>query len=262
MGDLKNPSLPKVGGGNNGANAQNKKDSDLIFDVKIDTREEFPNFIDSGLISTRKLMETISDAFSQLLTDYVGCFITPYPNGGGFDVRLYFTNTGQDVTDDDGKLVRAKAFKDAPADGKSSGSKTLDTLNTIINMPKKKLYYISDAGKEFLSRFMVGGDPKNPNKVNWNNFVTEVTEHRGFNNCVYAVVFGLDLYRILSFIYGNKDENGEFYTYSVNIARQIDAMNYLLFINRVSNTKVNELSNELGYINRDAIPMVRATTGI
>lgn len=259
MGSLVNPELPTLGG-KKSAPAQEK--TDVVFDVRPEVYEEFPNFIDCGLISTTKLMGIISDAMSLILPDFAGCFITPYPNGSGYDVRFYFANKGNDVTSDQDKLIKARAFKDSPESVKESNSQILNTLNAISNIPKRKMYYMTTAGKQFLSKFMAGGDPKNPNKINWDNFTTEVDEYRQNMKSTYAVVFGLDLYRVLSYIFGNKDENGEYYTYSASIARQIDAVNYLLFLNRVSNYKVNELSRELGYVNRDSIMMVRPTSTI
>lgn len=260
MGNLVNPELPTLGKKQQSKKAQEK--TDVIFDVRPEVFEEFPNFIDCGLISSTKLMGIISDAMSLILPDFAGCFIAPYPNGSGYDVRFYFADKGDDVTNDQGKLIKARVFKNSPESVKESQSQILNTLNAISNIPKRKMYYMTTAGKQFMSKFMAGGDPSNVNKINWDNFATEIDEYRQNMKSTYAVIFGIDLYRVLSYIFGNKDENGEYYTYTASVAYMKDAVNSLLCINRVSNYKVNELSRELGYVSRDSIMMVRPTSTI
>lgn len=246
MGNLNNPDLGSA------KSKKEKEKKDKLFDVHVTEFEQFPNFVDCGLISSRKLSEIISDAMSSLLPDFKGCYIAPAPNGQTFDVRFYFDDKGEDVFDDDDNLKMARIFK-TEQNGPSTGSNTLDTIKHIVGIPMQKLYNLTPTGKEFLSKFIFSPT----GNIQWDQHVREEFERSGYNVNVYGMVYGLDLFRLLPFVFGYKDKKGTRYDYQVNVIKQTDPNNWLFLLWRASQGKADEIGRELGFSTNNSIYMVR-----
>ena len=224
------------------------------FDVKITEYEDFPTLMDTGSLSTATLMKKINGLFKQVYKDYAGCRITPLLNGAGLSTELFFTKLQQENPEP----ATEYAFSEN-APGQDGPIEMLNKLNSIARINQRKMFYITKEGKDYLSKFFPG--PANA-KIDWNQVVGEATESVGFTTCTYAVVGGLDIMKILPEIYGPKDDEGNWYTYQLNIARPISQMgpsiNNLLTLNRISAKTIRELEKELGLIPQNGINMMRA----
>lgn len=239
----------KVPTTNNNETENGSKDEE--FKVDVTQYEPFPNLMDIGSLSTATLMKKVNGFFKQVYKDYAGCRITPLPNGAGLNTELFFTKLQQENPE---PATEYAFTENAP--GQDSPIEMLNKLNSIARVNQRKMFYITKEGKDLLSKFFPGNG-----KVDWSQVIGETTENIGFTSCTYAIVGGLDIIKILPYLFGDKDDEGNWYNYQLNIARPISQIganiNNLLIINRISNKTIRELEKEVGLIPQNGINIMR-----
>lgn len=226
------------------------------FSIKVTDPEKFPNLLEGSILSLTDIMEKVSELFSSVYRDFAGCFITPLPNGAGFDTKLYFKETSP-ATDKD---VYAFAKKDYNA----SGMSVQQAYSVLASRAKQKVYEVTQDGKDGLAKFISNQFKDGKGDVKWKSIINEETQN-GVNSTTFAVVTGIDIYRVLSEIYGNKSPEGAYYQYMLNITRPISqtpgivgSVNWLVSLQRIETSKLEELCRKVGMISSQGIPMVCA----
>jgi len=95
---FKNPNLTGV----TEDNTENKKTGEgkepCRIKVPEDSKKVFQDTFKGRIMRASELSNDISELFSAAFSDFAGCWIEPYSQGGGFDLKLYFNpaqNNGQ-----------------------------------------------------------------------------------------------------------------------------------------------------------------------
>lgn len=231
------------------------------FNIKVDEVEEFPAVTESSIMSLYKIMEKVSELFSAAYKDYAGCYITPIPNGVGFDVRLFFKHVDvpQGLSEEEKKKF-VKAFQIKNYDANNMG--ITQAYGIISSRNQQRVYEMTQQGMDGLEKFVHNSSKNKNGKVNWKDIVGEQTQN-GINSTTFAVVTGLDIYKILSEIYGHKTPSGAYYQYLLNVNRPIGqnvgysgGVNWLVTLQRMEMDKFNDLCKEVGIISTNGIAMV------
>ena len=84
------------------------------------------------------------------------------------------------------------------------------------------------------------------------------------NPVTYAVVTGIDIYKLLQTIYGKKDTDGGFFQYNLTTIRPTGQsaptagamVSWLVQLEKVKTTDIAELGRKVGIISFQGIPMV------
>lgn len=246
---------------NTTANAENTKE---LLSIRIDEPEKFCNTLETEYITSKKLADKINALFSTVFSDYYGCVVAPNPNfPTAIDLTLYFRPS--EVISSDGKYP---AFTTIGSNDKNSTS-LIDRLNSIDSRFRdSKAFKMTQEAAELLHEFyQAGGKLKaDPKDYERNKLVGEVTETRGYNRFIMDSVIGIDINRVITKIYGSKNESGESVEYMVTPVRPIgnvslgnsaQSMNWILSIARVSKPQIDKISSELGLlVSGGTIPVV------
>lgn len=230
-------------------NTATKKDSEK-FKIKVSQPVKYPSLIKGGLVTSYELMDHVSSLFTIAYKDFAGCYISPRVNGIGFDVKLYFTAPNRE---NDGAVF---AFE--KHDNRTDRPKGIIAgLTSLEKRRSQQIYTLTDHGYEGLINFF-------PKGTKLNKHIFEEQQNSNINSGVYAVVVGLDINRILSTIYGEK-ENGEYLQYQLSPVRplaQINpnnpsaAMDWILSIQRISMDELDRIGSKVGLVQTSGIPMV------
>ena len=241
-----------------------KNDNRLV--IKVDTPESFPVTKTIGIFPLQDLMEKVSELFSAVYADYAGCYIVPLPNNVGFDVRLYFKSLKSSR-----EYEREQEQEDGPENNYAftvrdlnvSDSGIMDTIKVIGSRSQKKVYELTDDGKSGIGDFVLNQFKNNKGIPRWDQIVNEQVQ-QGMNPVTYAVVTGIDIYKLLQTIYGKKDTDGGFFQYNLTTIRPTGQsaptagamVNWLVQLEKVKTTDIAELGRKVGIISFQGIPMV------
>lgn len=229
-------------------------------EVPQECKKNFPITFKGGILRASDLANDISELFSGAFKDFVGCWIEAYPQGVGFDLKLYF-NPAQD--NGAGKMC---AFEVDTGDDIKSDSAIYKTLKQRELAPTRKIFKITDAAEEALAVFYPNTLKNNKGIPNWSQGLAyEQAVNGNVNNGVYAVIRCLDLNRVCQEIYGNRDEeDGSYVSYQFTplntIAPQYGAINYgndcAILVQVTSDKKAENAGRAVGIISSYGIPMV------
>lgn len=244
MAKLENPELN--GKSNQKTEEQKGKGDKKKYSFRL---SEFLDLPKMGDVSIMKLSELAADAGKMLAlayNDLVGVNIDLFPNGQGFQTKLYFSKIAESHN-------CPNAFKDYEA--ATTGNKVIDSINEMSSRKGRKLYYPTDELKDGMYKLMYGYNKNiDSNKYDWNKYIYEESRPNG----VYAVLSNVDIIKLLPEIYGFKDENGDDIFYQINIVRALNggfyngmqvATDYLIMITAVGRNAVNEAATKAGIIN-------------
>lgn len=223
------------------------------FAITVPVPAEFPNLIEANLITSTELMEKISELFSAAYKDFVGCFLSPRVNGGGFDLKLYFCAP---AVDNNGATY---AFELTGATQRQQ-SKTglIAGLVTLEKRSSQRLYSLTQHGREGLEDFLLL--PKNA-KPDWNKFAQEEMQNSNINQGVYATVIGLDVIKVIAAIYGEK-KDGQYLQYQLTPIRPVNqngpasSLDWIIQIQRLGMKELDRVSRRVGMVQNGGIPMV------
>ena len=251
---LNNPTFGVTGNGVNfnSNNGNDRKDDKKKYTFTLSEPEAFPSFADTAAMTTSKLSVKLNEFFSLAYKDFDGTKICVAPNGAFLEVKLYFSKA---IVKDNGKPAAFTDFVSA----KTSGNSIIDAINNIGSRPTQKMYNPTQELKDGMERFLFGyGNPSF--KPDWNRLITEETEYTNTGACVYGVISGIDIKKIIPEIYGKKDEEGDDCFYDVNINRPtsfvgangmmlpMSNIDYLITILRIKYSELKKLANTVGVI--------------
>lgn len=228
---------------------QNQQEEPLRLEV---TPIKFDGLIKSKLITTIGLGKLIWNLFKPVFPEYEGCVILP-DQTGQLQLTLYFKDKGKLA---DQNLIKAVA----PVGMNQPSSSAFERIASINQRLSSKKFELTKDAKEILSEFYW---VRNNSKVNWNNFVTEVTSQDYNGYSVHLKVAGLDINRVLRKIYGTKVD-GSRVDYAISIVKPIGAdasgllQNYLIAIQQLDTREVENLAKEVGVVPiQGSIPMLK-----
>lgn len=185
----------------------------------------FPKNTASCCTTTHQLAEDINKVLETLFSDYFGSIVSVVPNQAGtaIKVELYFKPLVSAVDQENDGSIRAFVStreKMAQKDGSSLAAK-ISLANS--NVPKNKNFELTDEAAEIIYDFLPKGVQAN---VNWakpetfSPYYMETQENQQYGGPVIYCTIEVDLYRILAFIYGIRENDGTKYgsrlTYNVS----------------------------------------------
>lgn len=206
--------------------------------------DAFPSILETVILSTLNLEQKVAELFSAVYEDFSGCSITPYPDGKGFDVRLYFTSNHVGGEDN------SKAFElidFSPENGIKS------KLQMLAQVQKKRLFSITDFGKGGLADFIEQRFKTKDGKIKWDQLTTEREQPNGISRTTYVEVGGIDIKNILATIYGWKNPlvKHDSFQYDISVRRPLGAgagsINWLVDITRISRAELTKLETASGF---------------
>lgn len=230
-------------------------------DVKVEVTDclAFDGDMKNNIMTTNKLCGIISAFFGSFLQDYYGCEINMYDGSnlitkalvpeGQLYVNLYFKDQGPSI---DGRL---KCIEMNGSDGNANKSSSITQRYFAFQQTYAgtNMYHLTEEAKILLSKFMFGYNP-NPNwALCYKEVLAPMTANPNSKPEVISEVIGFDLNKIITMIYGTRDENSS-YDYRTCIASNIGCSNYmtnvknfLIQISQLDIAFVKELENELGF---------------
>lgn len=209
-------------------------------------RTEFDGTVKSKTTTTTKLSIMVNQLFKAAFDDYTGCQIAP-DQTGRLQVMLFFRAGNPTKT----SMVQ-------PVDNvnkHSTMNQKLQALHSRNESPRK--FEMTEYGKEIMEDFIL---PNAGNgKYNWNQLSFEVPEQTMTGYAVYLKVFGVNINKIISTIYGKGTDETRF-EYDIQIIRPLPmGQNYLVSIQQLNCADVEELCREFGMQQQvGTIQMVRA----
>ena len=230
----------------------NNMDNEKKFRIKIEENPTFNPIGDVAVTTTNDLSKVINDVFVNVFADYAGSAIHAMAvnNYGLVPVlRLYFNLYNADAYRD-----TDKNFAFNPIDVANSNSAKDDIYSrvqriTSMGAPINKKVIITDIAKEALNDYMLSEYMRNGQFTQWNACYDAIPSSAGTLISLYR----LDINKLMSLIYGNKNEKGEKITYSVEAKAKIrsniptnNLENWSLNINRLYNTSLIEAAKIVG----------------
>ena len=217
--------------------------------ISIGTKVEFPETMKTQLTTTAKLSELVGEFFLPIFPDYDGAYINLV--NGQFQLCLYFRDKIDDSHLAEGQYKAVRNVISAKTD---RSCPMIDRIRNMNDINGSRNITLTEELKSALEPFMI---KHNNAQVNWGQVISEVTEP-GYNNSqyIYLKIMGLDIYKILREIYGNKIKvNGADHPvdYEIQPIRPIgqavgNDLNYLISIMQLDNVEVADLCNSVGII--------------
>lgn len=241
-----NNSRPLIPGSNaqaSTATAPDKREKRNKAKIVVE-RTEFDGTVKSKSTTTVKLCHMINQLFKAAFDDYSGCDIEP-DHTGTLQVVLYFRA---------GNTTKTSMVQPVTTVSKNSTmNQKLQALHARTESPRK--FEMSTYGKEILEDFVY---PNKGNQYNWNELSFEVPEQTYSGVAVYLKVYGVNLNRVISTIYGKGTDETRF-EYNIQIIRPLMGKNYLVSIQQLNCAEVEELCREFGMQQQvGTLQMVRA----
>ena len=226
-----------------------KKEERKQYSVEVDPMPFEPDF--SGkFISSTDLCRLVNEYFRAAFCDFEG---STFAMEQGFPtISLYF-NHNKDV-----EGVRACER----AAGKSVGNSIIDkTRGRDLQFREGDRFQITDDGIDIIKPLLV---PRlfNQGKPNWKQIVADITDRTSTNMFQpmqarqLTKISGIDPRQICSILWGNKDDNGEYIDYGVEVKADLNiragimpgqqAPNYVLAITRAYNGNIQKTYEKFG----------------
>jgi hypothetical protein len=186
--------------------------------------EDFGEDYKGKYMSSITFCKKFSDIMRETFANYAGCEMEPVktPMGEIPMISAYFTHMDKIPEGNNGDALHLATSRDS---ANKVGSTIIDNMRARDNVRNNgDAFVITDDGKDILLPLLMykyynGGKP------NWKQITVEVTMPDKWNRpAQYTKVFGLDPDRVASFIWGNKNKNGEFIDYGVAIVKDLSVM--------------------------------------
>jgi len=242
----------------NKANTEVNQNSKKEDDYKIDIEPiEFDGLLKTKLTTTMTLGADINRLFRTLFSDYEGCVIAPNNYNGALEAVLYFKDKAK-IARADGKFTAVIPRMEKVRSRENTSFSQIQVFNARTNT---KQYDVTEEFKGLMAQF-VNNHGKKPD---WNSMVFELknTINQMGAYDILVEVRGLDLYRILKKVYG--DKNGDTKVdYNISLIRSIGAgdvgafKNFLISIQQLDSKELEKLAYEVGMIpSMGSVPMIR-----
>lgn len=246
----------------NGASEKGAKKDRCSFRVPADSKKKLDDTIKGTIVRASEIASDISEFFSGIFSDFAGCWIEPYAQGNGFDVKLYFNPAQRNG------IGQMCAFEQDLGDNVKSDSEIYRTIKQMEQLPTKRLFKLTDDAEEGLSDYYTKYFKNNNGIPLWSQGLCyEESMNGNHNNGVYVVIRCLDLELLCKEIYADVDPDDgsrleyQFTPIPVNIMpMQYGGVNYgndcAIFIQTTSRKKAEKAGRAVGIINSFGIPMV------
>ena len=238
------------------AQEMTKEEESKLLHIVNDTPLEFKEIISKSTCTSTKLSMMINEILHDLFSDYYGCELVVNEQGC-LDVTLLFKAIPVVKGDD------KRAFLPIASQQDQSNNQTLNRVMAInkMNAARHRTMEITPYGMEMLYDIMTSQNKKSVNIKNpetFKRFTGEIAEQAGMYstvNNVYCSMIGIDIYRIMNIVFGQKDKQGRRYVYKVTAIRPVNPYpyanvggrnNWVIEIERMTIDAFNELSRELG----------------
>lgn len=213
---------------------------------------------DTQYLTSREFCEMVSSVFRPVFADYEGCRLEGIPGTPMIGITLWFNH--QDYSQSE---MPVACTRDKEGTQGSGIVASVRRYSTVINNGDR--YYATKQAQDAIAPFLseLTGIVAHNGKINWGKVVSEKTDPASINSFYGAgqrkqcTVFSfLDPNKLATLFYGADDtENGAKWVYGVRIARSIPALNafgvsspnnWILAIDRISATEVENLANKFG----------------
>lgn len=193
----------------------NTKKDDAREYATNDNPESFDGSFLTAYMQTSELERKINSVMGTLFEDYHGCIISVVQNNyNDIRVDLFFRprRNSNDVDNDTRAFVSVDEVHINPNDSAILNAVRKNTAAVKRSSNFSLTDYASQILYDFLPNSLteksrIGGrtvDWKNPNSYQKANIVSELVD--GSSQMIYACVTGLDIVKLVAFIYGEKDQ--------------------------------------------------------
>lgn len=228
---------------------------------------EFPRSTESGFLTTHELADDINKVMENLFQDYYGAIVSVIPTqtGSALRVDLYFKPTVNESTDDS-----IKAFVSLQSAVQQGGTLLDRVRSTNRAAVADRHFELTAEAAEYLYDFLHEDVQK---QIDWARpetfapICTETVEQQQFGSVIYCSL-NVDIYKLLGFLYGNKENNqkrGSKLTYNIvpvrpangTIDPTIIGANWILQLSVMSYEAWEKIMNKVGInFNQGRTPIV------
>ena len=237
--------------------AEENQKEDKLLRVVNDNPLQFQTTVEKCLTTTTEMAMQINEIFKPIFSDWYGCEVVPNVNGG-IEVKFIFKaiNNGDKET---------RAFLPINQSQEKTDNQVLDRIYAInaANMSKNHTLEITSYGAEVIYDVMINEFKKkiNPHKKEtMRKYYSETSETVGYAGNVqniYCTVIGIDIYKVLGVVFGNKSENGDQIVYKATPIRPVTPglnpmglaianQNYVVDIEKMEMKKFNSAMLKIG----------------
>lgn len=237
--------------------------------ISNDTPLDFPKNTESGFITNHELAEDINKVMENLFSDFYGSVVSVVPMQAGpsaIKVDLFFRPSNAEVAGD-----QIKAFVSLQDPAQNGGS-LIDKIRLTNKLAAHdRNFEITSEAAEILYDFLPANVQKN---IAWDRpetFVplySETVEPQQFGAPVIYCSIEVDIFKVLSFIYGNTVDNkkyGSRLTYNIvpvrpasnTIDPTVIGANWILQLSVMSYDAWEEVMKKLGFnFNQGRTPII------
>ena len=248
------------------ANQENKhvsilKDGNGLSKLEFQQRSfdgDFP-VMKTSITTTEKFGKLVSTVFKSIFNDYSGCFLTPGHNGD-ITFSVYFVKDPNGT--EDAEKTNGIRFLSDPRNYQN-------IMTAYASRFSRRMYELTDDCKEILDPFIEDRLKVRQNKKidgknteffvpEWNRLTSEVSDNNryrtevlyGPSDIINLKVTGLDIYKFLRFVYGDKDGESEI-DYRVRFEAPLSPTyngtpNRILVIDRIKKSDIGKILNYKG----------------
>lgn len=252
--------------GNTPSSYMGKSRKDDTAEVTV-TPIPFDSTTEARLTTTIELSSLVNTVFNKVFRDYYGCILVLDPVTNRWKADLYFSENANASEEAAIKNLEPIAAKFGNGVGANGARRTMGSMAEGFTARTSNIHYeLSTVTKEALTKYYMPWELKK-GEPNWKKIVTEQYEQAnyGYNSStIYICVHGVDIVKILTDIYGNKNEENHYVDYAVTAIRPLSQIqpnsnsNMLLNVQRIDQFHVEELCRKIGAIpSHGRLPIIR-----
>lgn len=247
---------------NNGANYNNNNAQQPQREplrIEVEKPIPFNGELKSKMTTTVELSKNINNLF-KIFDDFEGSIVVP-DMYGQLQVMLYFKDRGN-IAMGEGKT---RCIEPVGMNNNRPGIGMFSQIQNLQTRYAQRKYQLTQDAKDIFSEFI---NIRPGSKINWNQFVKEITEQTGYYSTAITVeVAGLDIIKLIRKMYGARVPDSKArLDYNINLIKPfgIDmnsgamSTNYLIAIQQLNSKEVEKLAQEMGLVpSCGTIPMIR-----
>ena len=206
--------------------------------------EKFNDIGRFAILTSAELGSLANQRFKEVFADYHGIIFDPVSGEPSFSLFFNRGIYGEDEIVGTVPAVSAKGY---------SSNDAIDRVRKMENLYKNGAKYVATEDlkdvveKLLLNKYYNKGNPK------WGQIIVDYTERTGYNETTtYTKIYGISPERLVSFIYGYKDDEGDTFDYDVKVLGPIGTpfngkpTNWVLQVSRASYNEVKKLYRNFG----------------
>lgn len=217
------------------------------FKIVVEDHAPFVGDIKSNIMSSDDLADKlICPLFGGVWDDFYGCKIRPTTAADGIHssiaVDIYF----KEMPNADQERCAISRVGKAPTTGNANDMTAKFMAMVAMNATPCQIYKVQDKVYEALSDFVPNNAP-----INWKGKTMEKTfqtnPYMNSREEVFVCIQGLDLNKVLSLVYGTRDEDGT-YQYRADLVRPIpgETEKFIVNVQQIDVNTPNEIYRMLG----------------